>query len=77
LEKQSLVGAHTHWTVRSISELNNELTTCYRLPIDIASKGERTGVALYFLQTGERSDVVSWQVLDPRAIEEDAERTAD
>ena len=34
-------------------------------------------VALHFLQTGERSNVVSWQILDPKAIEEDAERIAD
>jgi hypothetical protein len=32
-------------------------------------------VALYFLQTGERSDTVSWQALNPRAIREDAERS--
>jgi hypothetical protein len=31
-------------------------------------------VTLHFLQTGERSDAVSWQVLNPRATREDAER---
>jgi Immunity protein Imm1 len=43
----------------------------------IISFDELKEIALYFLQTGERSDGVSWQVLDPRAIEEDAGRTAD
>lgn len=34
-------------------------------------------VALDFLKTGEKSDVVSWQPLNPRATKEDAERRAD
>jgi Immunity protein Imm1 len=34
-------------------------------------------VALYFLKTGEKSDAVSWQLLNPRATKEDAERPAD
>ena len=34
-------------------------------------------VALHFLQTGEQSDAVSWQPLDPRALTEDRERPAD
>jgi hypothetical protein len=43
----------------------------------IISFDELKQVAQHFLQTGERSNVVSWQVLDPMAIEEDAQRTAD
>jgi hypothetical protein len=34
-------------------------------------------VALDFLKTGEKSEVVSWQPLNPRATKEDAERPAD
>lgn len=33
-------------------------------------------VALHFLETGEKSDAVSWQLLNPRATKEDAERPA-
>lgn len=31
-------------------------------------------IALHFMETGERSNRVLWQKLDPRAIKEDAER---
>jgi hypothetical protein len=31
-------------------------------------------IALHFLETGERSDLISWQSLDPSAVREDAER---
>jgi hypothetical protein len=31
-------------------------------------------IALYFLQTGEKSSAVSWQEFDPKACKEDAER---
>src|ERR1700730_12690309 len=53
LEKQSLGGAHAHWTVRSISELNNELTTCYRLPIDIASKANALALIAHAFNRGD------------------------
>ena len=34
-------------------------------------------IALYFLRTGERSNNVLWQKFNPRALREDAERSAD
>jgi hypothetical protein len=40
----------------------------------IVSFDELKAVVLHFLKTGERSDKVLWQELDPRAIKEDAER---
>lgn len=40
----------------------------------IISFDELKMIVLHFLQTGERSDAVSWQVLNPRAIKEDVER---
>jgi len=40
----------------------------------IVSFEEVKEIVLFFLQTGERSDVVCWQELDPNAIFEDAER---
>jgi hypothetical protein len=40
----------------------------------IISFNEMKKIALHFLETGERSNGVSWQSLDPRAIIEDAER---
>jgi hypothetical protein len=43
----------------------------------IISFDEMKMIALHFVQTGQRSDAVSWQVLDPRAIKEDAERSPD
>jgi len=40
----------------------------------IISFDELEEIALHFLQTGERSAAVGWQVLNPRAAKEDAER---
>jgi Immunity protein Imm1 len=40
----------------------------------IISFDELEEIALHFLQTGERSAAVAWQVLNPRAVKEDAER---
>jgi hypothetical protein len=40
----------------------------------IISFDELKVIALYFLKTGKRSDYVSWQRLNPRAVKEDAER---
>ena len=40
----------------------------------IISFEEVKKIALDFLQTGEQSNAVSWQVLNPRAAKEDAER---
>jgi Immunity protein Imm1 len=40
----------------------------------IISFEELEEIALHFLVTGERSAAVSWQVLNPRATKEDAER---
>jgi hypothetical protein len=34
-------------------------------------------IALYFLESGERSNVVSWQVLNPKAVREDRSPHAD
>lgn len=53
LQKQVLVGAHAHWTVRSIAELNDELTTCYRLPADIASKTSALGLIAHAFNRGD------------------------
>jgi hypothetical protein len=36
---------------------------------------ELKAVALQFLKTGDKSDRVLWQELDPRALQEDAERS--
>jgi hypothetical protein len=41
----------------------------------IISFDELKEIAQYFLQTGDRSNAVSWQVLDPRAVEEDTQRS--
>ncbi len=43
----------------------------------IITFAELKEVALHFKKTGERSDAVSWQVLNPRATKEDAERPRD
>ena len=43
----------------------------------VISFNELRQIALEFLQSGERSDVVVWQKLNPRATKEDAERLAD
>lgn len=39
----------------------------------IISFDELKEITQHFLLTGERSNVVSWQILDPSAIEEDAD----
>lgn len=41
----------------------------------IISFDELKEIAQYFLLTGQRSHAVSWQILDPRAIEEDTHRS--
>ena len=38
LERQSFDSHYIRWAVRPIDELNKELTSCYRLPIDISFK---------------------------------------
>ena len=43
----------------------------------IISFDELKTIALHFLNTGERSDSTSWQVLNPRAAREDMERPLD
>jgi hypothetical protein len=43
----------------------------------IISFDELKMIAIHFLKTGERSDIVSWQVLNPRATREDVERLPD
>lgn len=43
----------------------------------IISFDELKTVALYFLKTGKRCNSISWQVLDPKAVREDIERSAD
>jgi hypothetical protein len=40
----------------------------------IVNFDELKAIAIHFLKTGERSDRVLWQELDPRAIIEDAKR---
>jgi hypothetical protein len=40
----------------------------------IISFDELKEVALHFMNTGDRSDRVLWQELDPRVVKEDAER---
>ena len=37
----------------------------------IISFGELKKIALHFLKTGERSDLVAWQVFDPSAMREE------
>jgi hypothetical protein len=43
----------------------------------IISFDELRAIALHFLKAGDRSDGVLWQELDPRALQEDAERPQD
>lgn len=43
----------------------------------IISFDELKQVLLHFLHTGERSELVSWQSLNPRALKEDTERPLD
>jgi len=43
----------------------------------ILSSEELREIALHFIRTGERSDSVSWQELNPKACKEDAERPPD
>ena len=38
LERQRFDGRSGPWTVRPLAELNDELTACYRLPVDITAK---------------------------------------
>ncbi len=52
---------------------------CGGTPTPVAARyiltfSELTRVMFEFLRTGERSDAVNWQVLNPKACKEDAER---
>jgi len=43
------------WTVRSIAELNDELTVCYRLPIDVTCKARALALVAHALNRGDRA----------------------
>ena len=48
-----LEQAHGSWTVRSIAELNDELTVCYRLPVDITSKTSALALVAHAFNRGD------------------------
>ena len=53
LQRQSVTDAYTSWTVRPSIELNNELTACYRLPVDIASKANALALIAHAFNRGD------------------------
>jgi hypothetical protein len=65
------------WTVRSIAKLNDELTACYRLPVDITSKANALALVANALNRGDRAmaaiAAVQMQFPDPPLIAKGAE----
>ena len=55
LERQGATGGYGPWTVRPSAELNNELTACYRLPVDIASKANALALIAHAFNRGDRA----------------------
>jgi SCP1.201-like deaminase len=53
LERANVVGAGNWWTVRPVTELNDELTTRYRLPIDVTAKAGALAVIANALNRGD------------------------
>jgi hypothetical protein len=57
------------WIVRPIAELNDELTTSYRLPVDITSKANTLALVAAALNRGDRAmaaiATVQMQIPDP------------
>ena len=74
-----LKKADGFWKPRSIAELNNELTNCYRLPVDIASKVDALALIASALNRGDFAlaaiATVHMQIPDPpaRALKMDDE----
>ncbi len=81
LQKQSAGGGHACWTVRPIAELNNELTACYRLPVDVASKANALTLIAHALNRGDLAmaaiAAVQMQIPDPPPLANERENPDD
>src|ERR1700685_481450 len=53
LKRSHVGGANSTWTVRSVAELNNELTARYRLPIDVTTKAGALSLIANALNRGD------------------------
>jgi hypothetical protein len=53
LQKRIAARDLATWGVRSIAEINNELTACYRLPVDISSKANALALVANALNRGD------------------------
>jgi hypothetical protein len=53
LERANIGGAGNWWTVRPVTELNHELTTRYRLPIDVTAKAGALAIIANALNRGD------------------------
>jgi SCP1.201-like deaminase len=65
------------WAVRPIDELNDELTVCYRLPVDAASKKRALALVATSLNRGDRAmaaiAAVHMQFPDPPSLKKGIE----
>ncbi len=72
-----LACLHDSWAVRPIAELNDELTGCYRLPIDIASKANALALIANALNRGDWAmaaiAAVQMQIPDPPSLAKGSE----
>jgi hypothetical protein len=59
-------GANRQWSVRPISELNEEAVGAIRLAEELQE------ILNHFLETGEPSKAFSWEDFDPEAVREAA-----
>ncbi len=76
-----LACLHDFWAVRPIAELNDELTGCYRLPIDIASKANALALIAHALNRGDWAmaaiAAVQMQIPDPPSLAKGPEKRDD
>jgi hypothetical protein len=61
-----------YWTARPATELNHELTICYRLPVDIAAKANGLSLIAHALNRGDFAiaaiTAVQMQIPDPPSL---------
>jgi hypothetical protein len=76
-----LEKADGHWTPRCAAELNDELTTFYRLPVEIAAKANALSLIAHALNRGDLAmaaiAAVQMQIPDPPRLAKRQEKPED
>ncbi|HEY1983320.1 MAG TPA: hypothetical protein VGH13_24830 [Xanthobacteraceae bacterium] len=76
-----LEKAAGRWMPRRVAELNDELTTCYRLPVEIAAKANSLSLIAHALNRGDLAmaaiAAVQMQIPDPPRVAKRQEKPED